>query len=101
VSQPLSPQDYKRVLLELDNRENKGFPPGYRTGRTFDSLHLPDGATGNKDSRKITVNAHVDIGNPNDGLLGMITHGIVDGLGGHIVDFLFKKNRSIDVDCTK
>jgi len=101
VSQPLSPQDYERVLLKLNNIENKGVPRGYRTGRTFDSLHLPDGASGNISSRTIKVNAHVDIGNPNDGLLGMITHGLVDGLGGHIVDFLFKKNRSIDVHCTK
>jgi len=100
VSNPLSPQDYERVLRVLTNSENKGFRPGYRIGGPFNDLHLINPGAGTQ-SGTIDVTAHIDIGNPNNGLLGMITHGIVDGLGGHIVDFLFKKNRSIDVDCTE
>jgi RHS repeat-associated protein len=98
VSRPLSPQDLERVLQALNNSENKGVPPGYRVGGPFNDLHINDTNDG---GGIISVTAHVDIGNPNNGLLGMITHGIVDGLGGHVVDLLSKKKRSIDVNCTK
>lgn len=98
VSRPLSPQDLERVLQALNNSENKGFPPGYRVGGPFNDLHINDTSDG---GGIISVTAHVDIGNPNNGLLGMITHGIVDALGGHVVDLLSKKKRSIDVNCTK
>ncbi len=98
VSRPLSPQELARVLQALNNSENKGFPPGYRFGGPFNDLHINDITDGGE---IISVTAHIDIGNPNNGLLGMITHGVVDGLGGHVVDLLSKKKRSIDVNCTK
>jgi hypothetical protein len=35
----------------------------------------------------VSATAHLDLFNPNDGLAGLTGHGVVDFLGGHIVQF--------------
>jgi len=99
-----SPDDANSFLSDYDSQGQAGFAPytRYASGNQWGigtTLHLEQ--MNNSQSELInsdgTVtlsgNAHLDLYDPDTGLAGMIGHGIIDGLIGHIADLL---RRDID-----
>jgi hypothetical protein len=67
-----------------------GFRPLARFGGTGVTLHLKDlgeWAQNDDGTWSTSATAHLDLFNPNDGLIGLVGHGVVDFVGGHVVQF--------------
>jgi RHS repeat-associated protein len=85
VSSEDSTKDFDSIYRSVG-----GFPPPARFGGTGVTLHLENLGTWtlNDDGTwSVSATAHLDLFNPNDGLAGLIGHGVVDFVGGHLIQF--------------
>ena len=108
VSEGMSDADFDRIMGMLDDINNNLLKKGPRFGGTVGALHVTSSSptvSADGQTKTVTVDVHIDIGNPMDGAAGAIIHGVVDfGLGQTIdvFDRLFhrKPKGALDIDCT-
>jgi RHS repeat-associated protein len=104
ASTPLSPTDVTNAHKVLTNPAyGKPFGPCCRIPGT--GLHVENPIAtpvSDSDEQTIQVTVHIDIGNPNAGLGGLLKHILVDGGTGHLEDLLnmlLKTNLNLDLHC--